>query len=151
MATLVSSKYSLKTLHEDIGLLDRKIAHLHKYEVFRSDSDRDAAAAKIAHKRDLLVRQARLMVDEGIQFQTSDVPQSLRDADDHEGTPEAMVEASPDVPATVSKRKTVKPSSPFSGTVLDATQALQEYKQKKGKRLAPVTQPTHAAESAAAS
>jgi hypothetical protein len=151
MATLVSSKYSLKTLHEEIGLLDRKLAHLHKYEVFRSELDRGAAAAKIEHKRDLLVRQARLMVDEGIQFEASDLPQSLRDAVDLQSAPEPMAVPVPEAPARSSKRKTIKPASPFSGTVLDPTEALRDYKQKKGKRSAPPSQPAHAAESAAAS
>jgi hypothetical protein len=151
MATLVSSKYSLRTLHEEIGLLDRKIAHLHKYETFRSDADRDAAAAKIEHKRDLLVRQARLMVEEGIEFEASDLPQSLREADDAEIAPELAAAPAPEAPAGASKRKAVKPESPFSGTVLDPTEALREYKEKKGKRSAPPVQPAHASEAAAAS
>lgn len=151
MATLVSSKYSLKTLHEEIGLLDRKLAHLHKYEVFASDSEREAAAAKIEHKRDLLVRQARVMVDEGIEFQTSDLPQSLRDANAGDNTAEEAVETVAEIPQSTSTRTSVKPASPFSGTVLDSAHTLQQYKQKKGKRAAVASQPTHAAESVSAS
>jgi hypothetical protein len=67
MATLVFSKYSLRTLHEEIGLLDRKLAHLLKYEEFQTDSARQQAAARIEHKRDLLVRSAQAMVEDGVE------------------------------------------------------------------------------------
>ena len=43
MATPVKDKYFLRTLHEEIGLFDRKLAHLLKYENFPSDRERDAA------------------------------------------------------------------------------------------------------------
>lgn len=151
MATLISSKYSLKSLHEEISLLDRKLAHLHKYEVFSSESEREAAAAKIEHKRDLLVRQARVMVEEGIEFQNSDLPHSLRNTADAEPAPEAPTVSSPDVPAPASARKAASPESQFSGTVLDSTQALQQYREKKGKRNLTASQPVHSDAASAAS
>lgn len=55
-------KYYLRSLHEEIGLYDRKLAHLLKYDSFASDKDRDMAAGKLRSKRDLLVRDALHLV-----------------------------------------------------------------------------------------
>jgi hypothetical protein len=53
--TPMESKYQLKTLHADIDLFDRRLAHLLKYEVFATETARAAAARKITLKRDPLV------------------------------------------------------------------------------------------------
>ena len=135
MATLVFSKYSLRTLHEEIGLLDRKLAHLLKFEEFPTDSARQQAAARIEHKRELLVRSAQSMVEDGVDFQASEVPPSMRAADavTSEATPQeapaAIVE-----PLKPMARKRVKPPSPFTGTVLDGGHALELYRQEKEKK-----------------
>src|SRR5947208_2976789 len=65
MATQPSGRYLLKSLHEEISLFDRKIAHLEKYETFPSDQERTTAADKLAAKRNLLIRKAQVMIDEG--------------------------------------------------------------------------------------
>ena len=44
-------KVRLKMLHEEIDLFDRKLAHLMKYDVFPSETERNAAARKLALKR----------------------------------------------------------------------------------------------------
>ena len=54
-----SNKYFIKSLEEEIGLFDRKLAHLHKFESFPSDTERNAAAAKLSAKRDRLIRTIR--------------------------------------------------------------------------------------------
>ena len=74
----VQDKYYLRSVHEEIGLYDRKLAHLNKYEVFASDADREAAARKMSGKRELLVQTARRLASEGIEFKDSDLPRSFR-------------------------------------------------------------------------
>lgn len=74
----VQDKYYLKSLHEEIGFYDRKLAHLNKYEMFASDADREAASRKVNGKRELLVQTARRLVSEGIEFKDSDLPRSFR-------------------------------------------------------------------------
>jgi hypothetical protein len=74
----VQDKYYLKSIHEEIGFFDRKLAHLNKYEMFASDADRQAASRKMNGKRELLVQTARRLVSEGIEFKDSDLPRSFR-------------------------------------------------------------------------
>lgn len=74
MALPGENKYQLKTLHDEIDLFDRKLAHLLKYDVFPSDAARDAAARKLTLKRELLVNKAKAMTDEGVEFQPNDLP-----------------------------------------------------------------------------
>jgi hypothetical protein len=90
MAALVPSRFNLKTLHEEIGLYDRKIAHTMKYETFATDEARNTAAAKLTAKRALLVRSAQQMASDGIEFLPSELPLSLRAVE-----AEAPVEAEP--------------------------------------------------------
>jgi hypothetical protein len=134
MATLVFSKYSLRTLHEEIGLLDRKLAHLLKYEEFQTDSARQQAAARIEHKRDLLVRSAQAMVEDGVEFHASEVPTSMRTEDTIPIDSVAQVAADTEAPVSVAAPKKDKPLSPFAGTVLDGGHALELYKQEKEKK-----------------
>jgi len=80
-------KYHLRALHEEIAFYDRKLAHLLKYETFASDSERDLAAEKLNSKRNLLVRDARALIEAGIEYKPSELPLSLR-------TPEELAEES---------------------------------------------------------
>lgn len=97
-ASLAKDKYYLRSLHEEIGLYDRKIAHLFKYDRFASDKERDRAAAKLSSKRELLVRDARQLVGQGVEYKVSELPRSLC-------TPEQLVRREPvpivDKPAPV--------------------------------------------------
>jgi hypothetical protein len=77
MATPVRDKYFLKSLHEEIALFDRKLAHLQRYETFPSEKDRNAAAAKMSVKRGQLVTTARKLAEEGIEFQPAELPRSM--------------------------------------------------------------------------
>jgi hypothetical protein len=74
----VQDKYYLKSLHEEIDLYDRKLAHIAKYEFFASEAEREAAIGKITTKRATLARTARKLMEDGIEFQSSDLPRSFR-------------------------------------------------------------------------
>jgi hypothetical protein len=74
----VQDKYYLKSVHEDIDLLDRKLAHLEKYDVFESGAARETAASKMNATRELLARTARRLAQEGIPFHESELPRSFR-------------------------------------------------------------------------
>jgi hypothetical protein len=73
----VQDKHYLKSIHQEIDLYDRKLAHLNRYDVFASDADRETAARKMNGKRELLVRTARRLASEGIEFKDSDLPRSF--------------------------------------------------------------------------
>jgi len=74
----VQDKYYLKSLHEEIGLYDRKLAHLAKYETFATEADREAAIGKMSTKREALAKTAQKLVQDGIEFHPSELPRSLR-------------------------------------------------------------------------
>ena len=76
----VQDKYYLKSVYQDIDLLDRKLAHLQKYDTFDSIADRQTAEKKINAARELLTRTAKRLVDEGIEFNESDLPRSFRES-----------------------------------------------------------------------
>jgi hypothetical protein len=133
MANIGENKYALKTLHEEIDLFDRKLAHLLKYDVFPTEAARDAAARKLTLKRELLVNKAKVMTDDGIEFKPNDLPRSFRPKD----APVA-VEEMPEVEAKVSvpageKRSVRRQASAFAGTSLDWEQSVKHYMEKKGK------------------
>ena len=73
-------KYFLRTLHQEIDLYDRKLAHLAKYEPFASDLERKEALGKMTLKRETLARTARKLMEEGIEFSPTDLPRSFRTA-----------------------------------------------------------------------
>ena len=60
----LEGKYQLKTLHAEIDLLDRRLAHVLKFETFETDAARDAAAKKIVTKRETLVQTAKRLAKE---------------------------------------------------------------------------------------
>jgi hypothetical protein len=95
----LQDKHYLKSLHQDIDLYDRKLAHLNKYDAFASDADREAAARKMSGKRELLVQNARRLASEGIEFKSSDLPRSFR-----------AVIAAPEIISAVLKQEHSNPS-----------------------------------------
>ncbi len=133
MSALLQDKYQLKSLHEEIDLFDRKLAHLLRYEEFACDADRDAAAKRMNAKRELLARAARQMVNDGIEYNASELPRSFRVAQEA-GTDGLAAVAVAEEPAKPRKaaRARVHPS-PYAGTSLDFQKGLQEYKRKKSK------------------
>ena len=86
MALPVRDKYYLRSVHEEIGLYDRKLAHLLKHEVFACEDDRASAAGKLSAKRNQLVSTAREIAGSGIEFKVCDLPRSMRSSPD-ERTP----------------------------------------------------------------
>jgi hypothetical protein len=142
MATLAHNKYTLKTLHEEIDLFDRKLAHMLKYESFATDAARKSSASKMQAKRDLLARTARQMAEEGIEFSPSDLPRSFREGEEpHTAAAEpaarptdtaapAEHQVSADAPGSTSARF----QSPFAGTVLDGqAHVVEAYKRSRAK------------------
>ena len=78
MALPIRDRYYLRSMHQEIDLFDRKLAHLLKHEVFASAEARASAADKLSSKRDQLVRAARGLAESGVAFRASELPRSLR-------------------------------------------------------------------------
>jgi hypothetical protein len=135
MAVAASDKYSLRSIHEEIALFDRKLAHLAKYEKFDSEEERALATRKMTTKRNTLVTTAKRLVAEGVEFNASELPISLRP----EGAPvEAVVTqvVPEDAPAKLEAAATTgqlraPESSPYAGTSLDWQASVERYLAKK--------------------
>jgi hypothetical protein len=132
----IESKYHLKSVHAEIDLFDRRLAHLLKYDVFETEAARAAATRKLNLKRDPLVATAKRLVAEGVEYKESELPRSFRP----EGVP-APVEAKPEpepTPAAVphnpgENRSARRQGSPYAGTSLDWEKSVQHYMQNKAK------------------
>lgn len=126
-ATQTKGKYYLRSLHEEICLYDRKIAHLLKYDLFASDKERDAAAAKLNSKRAVLVRNARQLIEEGVEHKVSELPRSLC-------TPEQLVRREP-VPILEKPAPVDTPDQHNRATnVLNFREEIQAYLEKRRTR-----------------
>jgi hypothetical protein len=131
----IESKYHLKSIHAEIDLFDRRLAHLNKYDVFETEAARAAAARKLNLKRDPLVVTAKRLVAEGVEYKESDLPRSFRP----EGVP-APVEAKPEpepIAAThnpAENRSARRQGSPYAGTSLDWEKSVQHYMQNKSAK-----------------
>lgn len=136
MAAVIQDKYHLKSIHEEIGLFDRKLAHLMNFEKFESDGERDEAARKMKLKRETLVKTALRLVAEGVEFKPSDLPRSMRSSDELEDpVPAPAVAQSVEiVEQPVASQSFMRVSSgPYAGTSLDWQASVRQYMQKKGK------------------
>ncbi len=137
MANIVENKYYLKTVHEEIGLFDRKLAHLLKYDVFESEEAREAAVRKLTRKRETLVETAKRMAAEGIEFKPSDLPRSIQPEGveiAEEPVKEVPVEPAAVAGAGVGANRTARrQSSVYAGTSLDWEQSVRSYMQNKNK------------------
>jgi len=138
MANIVENKYYLKTVHEEIGLFDRKLAHLLKYEVFETEEAREAATRKLARKRETLVETAKRMAAEGVEFKPSDLPSSIRPEGMEvvaEPVKETAVETAEPVAAggAAGNRSARRQSSVYAGTSLDWEQSVRNYMQSTTK------------------
>jgi hypothetical protein len=130
MANIGENKYALKTLHEEIDLFDRKLAHLLKYDVFPTDTARDAAARKLTLKRELLVNKAKALTEDGVEFKPNDLPRSFRPKDAVVPVEEVPVEEAKAAPAG-EKRSVRRQASAFAGTSLDWEQSVKHYMEAK--------------------
>ncbi len=132
--TPVESKYYLKSVHAEIDLFDRRLAHLMKYDVFDTEAARVAAARKLTLKRDPLVATAKRLAAEGVEFKESDLPRSFRP----DGTKAPVEEKLEPETASVASapgenRSARRQGSPYAGTSLDWEKSVQSYMQAKGK------------------
>ena len=135
MANIVENKYYLKTVHDEIDLYDRKLAHLLNFETFATEADRAAATRKLTLKRDALALTAKRLAEEGIEFNQNDLPRSFRPKDAPVAEPEEAKETKstePFVPAGAN-RSVRRQGSPYAGTSLDWQSSVQHYMQKKAK------------------
>ena len=71
-------KYFLKSLHQEIDLYDRKLAHLDKYVDFASTAEREDAEKRLHAKRSPLVAAAKQLAADGVEFDPLDCPRSFR-------------------------------------------------------------------------
>ncbi len=131
----IESKYHLKTIHAEIDLFDRRLAHLNKYDVFETEAARAAAARKLNLKRDPLVVTAKRLVAEGVEYKESELPRSFRP----DGVP-APVEAKREPEAAAAShnptenRSARRQGSPYAGTSLDWEKSVQHYMQNKSAK-----------------
>jgi hypothetical protein len=132
----IESKYHLKTIHADIDLYDRRLAHLLKYEVFATEAARAAAARKLNLKRDPLVVTAKRLAAEGVEFKLSELPRSFRP--EGEAAP-APVEAAAPAPAPepttphnpAENRSSRRQGSTHASASVDWEKSIQQYMQNK--------------------
>lgn len=131
MATVIADKYHLKSIHEEIGLFDRKLAHLLKFEKFDTDVEREEAARKLSLKRNTLVKTATRLASEGVEFKRGDLPRSMRPDDE----PDAVTPVPEKAAEEPRRSQHPKPQSrlPYAGTSLDWQASVRQYMQKKGK------------------
>lgn len=129
----LEGKYQLKTIHADIDLLDRRLAHVLKFETFETEAARDAAAKKINQKREPLIQTAKRMAAEGVEYKESELPRSFRP----EGVPAPVeVKAEPEAPvadaslAGVENRNARRGLS-HAGAAFDWSKSVSEYLQTK--------------------
>jgi hypothetical protein len=132
---VIESKYYLKSVHAEIDLFDRRLAHLNKFEIFETEAARAAAARKLTLKRDPLVATAKRLVAEGIEYKESELPRSFRP----EGVPapvEVKAEAEPAAaPSTPTENRSARrQGSPYAGTSLDWEKSVQHYMQNKSAK-----------------
>jgi len=137
MANIVENKYYLKTVHEEIDLYDRKLAHLLNFETFATEADRAAATRKLTLKRDALALTAKRLVGEGIEYSPNDLPRSFRPKDAPvafvEEEKEVLAKGSDPLAAAGANRSVRRQGSPYAGTSLDWQSSVQHYMQKKAK------------------
>lgn len=72
------SKYTLKDVHLEIDLFDRKISYCQKYETFASEEARATALHKLVTKRETLVKTAVEAVSRGVECDPKYLPRSLK-------------------------------------------------------------------------
>jgi hypothetical protein len=131
----VEGKYFLKTVHAEIDLYDRRLAHLEKYDTFETEAAKAAATRKLTLKRDALVLTAKRLAGEGVEFKDSELPRSFRP----EGLPLPVeekheVEAAPVIAGagnSAENRTARRQGTSFAGAALDWEKSIAQYTQAK--------------------
>jgi hypothetical protein len=132
--TAIESKYHLKTIHADIDLYDRRLAHLLKFEVFDTEAARAAAARKINLKRDPLVVIAKRLAAEGVEFKLSELPRSFRPEGEAAPAPIEAAAAPEPVPTPHNpseNRSSRRQGSTHASASVDWEKSIQHYMQNK--------------------
>lgn len=145
-SSTTSNKYQIKFLEEEIGLFDRKLAHLLKFETFATDQDRKAAAARLSVKRDRLIRavnelngEAPTPVAAPEKKKRAAKPRAHKKDAAAEPTPVLETAAEPVADVTDSSATLAdslpapRQPSPYAGTSLDYEQGLDSYLQSRRK------------------
>lgn len=127
-------KYYLRSIHEEIGLYDRKLAHLLKYDQFATDKDREVAAQKLTSKRNLLVRDANHLIESGIEYKTSDVPRSLLTPDQIAAEAAVSAAEQPVAAAAAPEAQAHTGDSPVREVTPSFQKEIQEYLAKRRTR-----------------
>ncbi len=130
MPTVEGSKYQLKSLHAEIDLLDRRLAHMEKYDTFATDAAKTAATRKLMLKRKPLEESARRMAAEGVEFLQSELPRSFRPEGEPAPVRVAVVEEPVAVVVTEKPVLTRQSGSPIGGG-FDWEKAVAQYKVEK--------------------
>ena len=78
MKTLADDKYTLRDLHQEIDLLDRKIANCQHYELFDNAQERASALQKLVTKRASVVKMALAMAGRGVECDPKYLPRSFK-------------------------------------------------------------------------
>ena len=73
------SKYSLRDLHQEIDLYDRKIAYCQLHQKFDSEPERESALQKLVTKRESLVKTALAMAGRGVECDPKYLPRSFKE------------------------------------------------------------------------
>lgn len=133
MAMPAQDKYYLRTLHQEIDLFDRKLAHMLKYGEPGNATDRTVSEGKLTAKRELLVRTARRLAADGVEFKVSELPRSFRTDDmivEAAESPVSSPEIAAEPVAQPTPRKRLFPS-PYAGTMLDPQADIEAYKRNR--------------------
>lgn len=72
------SKYTLKSLHQEIDLFDRKLAHMERFDLSPAGPKRAAAERLLRQKRSAAEKRALQLAAEGVPFAESERPRSFR-------------------------------------------------------------------------
>lgn len=157
-----SNKYFIKSLEEEIGLFDRKLAHLLKFETFPSDTERQVAASKLSAKRERLIRTIRDLTEGTPTAEAAPAPakkakavakpksstrskvtaksaapaELIAVAEQPVPTPDVPAADLPDQPTQIIETEgptLPKLASPYVGTSLDSEQELKNYLQNRTK------------------
>lgn len=75
-----NNKCTLRSLHQEIDLLDRKLAHMARYDLSPAGPARDAVEHKLVQQREKIEKKARQMMVDGVSYIDSDLPRSFRPA-----------------------------------------------------------------------
>ena len=137
MAAALTHKYHLKSVHEEIDLFDRKLAHLMNFEKFESEEERATAVRKLNVKRAALVKSALQLAADGIEYKQNELPRSLRPKD---LVPEVAPTPATSVAEAVVEPPTVPPLLPPAPPP-DVVAEVAQYGTVHGRLPAPPAPP----------